>query len=193
MDEDELDDPELQQTLKALDATDPSRIGMDEDEDKDLDDPELQQDPEGSGTPTDPHQDRNGCEMTGQIAEEKASRGDSEAGDDERTVGGQSEAPSCGEQVVSPPPRTTATTRSRAEAATSKISNIEAARAASRAGGAFNTSSVAADDVARMENLSNKAREAEDVLRENPVLKGVHSTASARAMLARTEMEVQAV
>eukprot|EP00798_Chlamydomonas_sp_ICE-L_P031072 gene31072-6198_t len=30
----QLDDPELQQTLKALDATDPSRIGMDEDEDK---------------------------------------------------------------------------------------------------------------------------------------------------------------
>ncbi|GAX74503.1 hypothetical protein CEUSTIGMA_g1952.t1 [Chlamydomonas eustigma] len=84
--------------------------------------------------------------------------------------------------------RVTISTRARTEATAAKLA---AASGASVTGGGniWDSSSRVGDesDVAKSAAAANRLRAAEEFLMENPELKGVHSTASVRTMLAKVE------
>jgi trehalose-6-phosphate synthase len=48
-------------------------------------------------------------------------------------------------------------------------------------------------DIAKSAGTASRLRAAEEFLMENPELKGVHSTASVRTMLAKAEIQAAAV
>lgn len=98
--------------------------------------------------------------------------------DDGMSVAGQSDAAgSC----ISSVSRATATSKVRSEAAAARIAALQ--ERAANGEKKFDSSSVAGDDVARMEKLGKIQEAAEDFLRENPEMRAIHSSASVRSML----------
>ncbi|GLC59627.1 hypothetical protein PLESTB_001509700 [Pleodorina starrii] len=89
--------------------------------------------------------------------------------------------------------RATATSRLRSEAGAAKRSALSEARAGGGDGGGWDSSTRAAEDVGRMERSKAAAAEAFEFLRENPELRAVHSPASVRAIITKTDAAGAAV
>ncbi|GIL48219.1 hypothetical protein Vafri_4901 [Volvox africanus] len=88
-----------------------------------------------------------------------------------------------------------ATALSRATAASKFKSEAGAAKRAALSeangdGGGWDASTRASDDVARMERAKAATQEAFEFLRENPELRAVHSPASVRALITKTESQI---
>ncbi|GLI69458.1 hypothetical protein VaNZ11_014072 [Volvox africanus] len=88
-----------------------------------------------------------------------------------------------------------ATALSRATAASKFKSEAGAAKRAALSevkgdGGGWDASTRASDDVARMERAKAATQEAYEFLRENPELRAVHSPASVRALITKTESQI---
>ena len=98
--------------------------------------------------------------------------------DDACSIAGMSEG---GASMVS---RATAASRMKSEAAAAKRAALAEG---GEGGGNWESSTRAGEDVARMERSKAAAAEAADFLRENPELRAVHSPASVRAMITKTE------
>ncbi|KAG2449424.1 hypothetical protein HYH02_005571 [Chlamydomonas schloesseri] len=114
-----------------------------------------------------------------QVAARRAAAAAGGDRDDVGSVAGMSEG---GASVLS---RATAASRMKSEAAAAKRAAL--AEGGAEGGGNWESSTRAGEDVARMERQKAAAAEAADFLRENPELRAVHSPASVRAMITKTE------
>lgn len=157
-----LDDVELQDTFKAL------------------------QDAEHEETGNDQAWKKNFVRAMNHLQNKRVqaamqARSVSDDDDDVSSMAGMSEG------VESTFSRGTAVSRARSDASASTR-----ARLAEKAGakGWDRTTSVASDDVGKMEKVA-RALQAEEFLRENPELKSVHSQASVRAVLQKLEVPLE--
>ncbi|EFJ46762.1 hypothetical protein VOLCADRAFT_92897 [Volvox carteri f. nagariensis] len=89
--------------------------------------------------------------------------------------------------------KATAVSRMKSEAAAAKRAALSEAKGEGAAGGGWDASTRASDDVGRMERAKAATVEAFEFLRENPELRAVHSPASVRAMITKADTVVGAV